>query len=76
MCCMGRAGTPEMATLEDKHMNTMTKNAGTPASPAKNSAKIEAKSPARSQDFTGSATPAKSAKRKKHAELQLQSHLS
>ena len=45
-------------------MNTMTKNAGTPASPAKNSAKIEAKSPARSQDFGTSATPAKAVKRK------------
>jgi len=45
-------------------MNTMTKNAGTPAIPAKNSAKIEAKSPARSQDLGGSATSAKTVKRK------------
>ena len=45
-------------------MNTMTKNAGTPAIPAKSPAKIEAKSPARSQDFGTSATPAKAVKRK------------
>ncbi len=45
-------------------MNTITKSAGTPASPAKSPAKIEAKSPARSQDFGSSADTKARAKRK------------
>lgn len=53
-------------------MNNVTKNAGNQASPAKSPTKIEAKSPARSQDFGTSANTKAMGKRKTSRTLKKQ----